>query len=137
MYARGTLEATCTGAGDPKTRTVLTTAGAPARLRLTADRGEIRASRNDLSYVTIEVVDAKGTIVPAARPEVRARVVGPGELAALASADPVDLAGYRGPSCRPYQGLAQAIVRPRGAGTLELVAEAEGLPPARLTIRAR
>jgi len=136
-YAPGTLEATCTGAGDPKTRVALTTAGPPARLRLTADRGEIRASRNDLSYVTIELVDAKGNVVPAARPEVRARVVGPGELAALASADPVDLAGYRGPSCRPYQGVAQAIVRPTGAGTLELVVEAEGLPPAQVAIRAR
>jgi len=87
--------------------------------------------------VRVELVDAKGAVVPGARPEIRARVSGPGELAALASADPVDLAGYRGPSRRPYQGLAQAIVRPRGAGTLELMAEADGLPPARLTIRAR
>jgi beta-galactosidase len=136
-YAPGTLRAACTGAGDPQTTAELVTAGAPARLRLVADRGEIRAHRNDLAYVRIEVVDAKGTVVPQARPEIRARVNGPGELAALASADPVDLAGYRGPSRRPYEGVAQAIVRPTGAGTLELVAEAEGLPPARLIIRAR
>jgi beta-galactosidase len=102
-----------------------------------ADRGEIRARGNDLSFVRIEVVDAKGTVVPHARPEIRARVTGPGELLALASADPVDLAGYRGPSRRPYQGVAQAIVRPTGAGTLELVAEADGVPASRLTIRAR
>ena len=136
-YAPGTLAATCTGAGDPKSRVELATAGAPARLRLTADRSEIRASRNDLSYVRIEVVDAKGHVVPAARPEIRARVTGAGELAALASADPVDLAGFRGPSRRPYQGVAQAIVRPTGAGRMELVAEADGLPPTRLTIEAR
>jgi beta-galactosidase len=136
-YAPGTLRAACTGAGDPKTIVELATAGAPARLRLVADRGEIRARRTDLAYVRMEVVDAKGTVVPRARPEIRARVNGPGELLALASADPVDLAGYRGPSRRPYEGVAQAIVRPTGAGTLELVAEAEGLPPARLTIRAR
>jgi beta-galactosidase len=136
-YAPGRLEAACSGAGDPRTMTALTTAGPAARLWLTADRAQIRASRNDLSYVRIEVVDAKGTVVPAARPEIRARVSGPGELAALASADPVDLAGYRGPSRRPYQGVAQAIVRPTGAGTLELVTEADGLPPARLTLRAR
>jgi beta-galactosidase len=136
-YAPGTLRAACTGAADPKATTELRTAGTAARLRLTADRGEIRASRNDLAYVRIEVVDAKGTVVPGTRPEIRARVSGPGELSALASADPVDLAGYRGPSRRPYQGLAQAIVRPTGAGTVELVAEADGLPPARLVIRAR
>ena len=31
----------------------------------------------------------------------------------------------------------QAIVRPTGAGAMELVAEADGLPPARITIEAR
>jgi hypothetical protein len=83
--------------------------------------------------VRIEVVDAKATSCRGT-PGIRARVVGPGEVAALASADPVDLAGFRGPSRRPYQGIAQAIVRPTGAGTLELVAEADGLPAARLPL---
>ena len=136
-YAPGTLEAVCAGPGDPRAKVALTTAGPAARLRLTADRGDIHASGDDLSYVRVEVVDARGTVVPGARPEIRARVTGPGELAALASADPNDLTGYRGPARRPYQGVAQAIVRPTGAGTLELVAEVDGLPPARLTIRAR
>ncbi len=77
------------------------------------------------------------TVVPTVRLVIRARVSGPGELAALASADPVDLDGYRGPSRRPYRGVAQAIVRPTGAGRIELVAEADGLPPSRLTIQAR
>ncbi len=136
-YQPGELEASCLGPGDPKTRVRLETAGSPAKLRLVADREEIRASRNDLSYVRIEVVDAKGNLVPGARPEIRAKVTGPGELAALASADPVDLTGFRGPSRRPYQGVAQAIVRPTGAGKLELAVEADGLPPSRLTIEAR
>jgi beta-galactosidase len=136
-YQPGELEASCTAPGDPKARVELATAGPPAKLRLEADRDEIRPRRNDLSYVRIEVVDAKGNVVPGARPEIRARVSGPGEVAALASADPADLAGFRGPSRRPYQGVAQAIVRPTGAGRLELTVEADGLPPARLTITAR
>jgi beta-galactosidase len=136
-YAPGTLEAACTGTGDPRTRVALVTAGPPAKLRLVADREAIRASRDDLSYVRIEVVDAKGVVVPVARPEIRVRVSGPGELLALASADPVDLAGYRGPSRRPHQGVAQAIVRPTGAGRIELVAEADGLPPSRRALQVR
>jgi len=136
-YQPGELEAACVAPGDPANRVRLATAGSPAKLRLVADRSEIRASRNDLSYVRIEVVDAQGHVVPAARPEIRGRITGPGELAALASADPVDLAGFRGPSRRPYRGVAQAIVRPTGAGTMQLVAEADGLPPARITIKAR
>ncbi|HXY40240.1 MAG TPA: glycoside hydrolase family 2 TIM barrel-domain containing protein [Vicinamibacteria bacterium] len=136
-YQPGTLQATCTGAPDPGSRVVLRTAGAPAALRLRADRAAIRADRNDLSYVRIEVVDSSGTVVPGARPAIRVRLVGPGELAALASADPVDLAGYRGPTRRPWHGVAQAIVRPTGPGAIELVAEAPGLPAARLGVTAR
>jgi beta-galactosidase len=136
-YQPGELEASCVAPGDPRERVRLATAGRPARLRLVADRQAIRASPNDLSYVRIEVADANGNVVPGARPEIRARVSGPGELAALASADPVDLAGFRGPSRRPYQGVAQAIVRPTGAGRVELVAEAGALPPARVVIEAR
>ncbi len=136
-YQPGTLVAACSGPADPKTRVTLTTAGPPTALRLAADRPRIRADRNDLAYVRIEVVDAKGTVVPGARPQIHARVVGSAELAALASADPVDLTGYRGPACRPYRGVAQAILRPTGPGTIELTAEAEGLPGARLLLEAR
>ena len=97
----------------------------------------MRADRTDLAYVRIEVVDSAGTRVPAARPEIRARVEGPGELAALASADPWDLAGYRGPTRKPYRGVAQAIVRPTGAGRVGVTITAEGLASARVAIVAR
>jgi beta-galactosidase len=137
IYQPGELEASCVAPGDSKARVELRTSGAPARLRLVADRPEIRASRDDLSYVGIEVVDAQGVVVPGAQPEIRASVKGAGELAALASADPVDVTGFRGPSRRAYRGEAQAILRPTGAGRIELVVEAEGLPPASLTIVAR
>ena len=132
-YEPGTLAAAC--ANGP--RASLTTAGAPARLRLAADRSRLRADPNDLSYVRIEVVDAKGTVVPSARTAVRARVSGPGDLVALASADPMDISGFRGPERRPYEGVLQAIVRPKAAGAIDLIVEAAGLPPARLTLTAR
>ncbi len=136
-YRPGRLEATCAGAHDPATRATLVTAGAPAALRATVDRAQVRADRNDLAYVRIEVVDAAGTLVPAARPEIRARVEGAGELAALASADPWDLAGYRGPTRKPYRGVAQAIVRPTAVGRVDVTITAEGLAPARVAIVAR
>jgi beta-galactosidase len=136
-YRAGRLEAACVGAHGPATRAALATSGAPVALRATVDRAHVRADRNDLAYVRIEVVDAAGTVVPAARPEIRARVEGPGELAAVASADPWDLAGYRGPVRKPYRGVAQAIVRPTGAGRVGVTITAEGLAPARVEIVAR
>ena len=136
-YRPGRLEAACVGAHDPGTRTALVTAGAPAALRATVDRAQVRADRNDLAYVRVEVVDVAGTLVPTARPEIRARVDGAGELAALASADPLDLAGYRGPTRKPFRGVAQAIVRPTAAGRVDVTLTADGLAPAHVGIVAR
>lgn len=126
-------------AGSPARRALtLRTAGAPAALRLTADRTEIRASRDDLSYVLVELVDSAGTVVPDARPLVRASVSGPGEIAGFANADPVDVASYRGPERTIYQGVCQVILRPTGPpGEIALEAAADGLPPARIAITAR
>ena len=65
-YAPGVLRAVGYAGDRELGSTELRTPGVAARLRLTADRPSIRASRNDLSYVTVEVVDADGVRVPTA-----------------------------------------------------------------------
>jgi beta-galactosidase len=117
-------------------RVRLRTAGEPARLRLTPDRSRLRADRSDLAYVLVEVLDARGVLVPHVRPTVRVALEGQGELAALASADPLDVRGFRGTECAVFQGVCQAILRPTGAGTVTLRAEADGLLPAETVVRA-
>jgi beta-galactosidase len=87
-------------------------------MRLTADRPEIRANRNDLAYVTVEVVDAAG------------------ELAAVGSGNPCDPSSFRRPERTAFQGRCLAILRPAGdPGKLTLKAEAEKLSPATVTVR--
>ena len=54
-YEPGTLRAEASGLG-----TLLCTAGEPAALRLTPDRRVITADGQDLSFITVEVVDKKG-----------------------------------------------------------------------------
>ena len=54
--------------------------GPPARLVVTADRSSIKADGNDLSFLTVEVVDANGVIVPDADNLVKFSVEGPGIL---------------------------------------------------------
>ena len=115
----------------------LHTAGQPAELRVTPDRKTIHTSRNDLAYVLIEVLDAKGTVVPNVALPVHVQVSGAGELAALANADPIDTASYRSSPRITYQGVCQAIVRPHSTGPITLMARTERLKPARITITAK
>ncbi|KAH0534187.1 hypothetical protein FGG08_007234, partial [Glutinoglossum americanum] len=144
-YAPGELRAVGLDAdGNVIAEHVLRTAGPPAGLALSPDRTTLRAgNRNDLSFVTITVVDAAGVPVPETIPgtnlPVRVTVTGPGELAALGSADPLDVSTLQGPVRRAYRGILQAVARPTtggGNGSITLHAEAHTLAPAEVTITA-
>jgi beta-galactosidase len=135
-YAAGELKAVALSAGKQIAELALKTVGKPARLRLTADRAAIRRSRNDLSYVTLEVLDQAGEIVPDAVVPVRISVSGAAELAAAGTANPKDVWSFRRPNLRTFHGRGLAIVRPVGvAGTATVRAQADGLTPASLVVR--
>ena len=117
---------------------IFKTTGAPKKLKLIADRPRIRADRDDLSCVTVEVVDAKGQCVPNAEISVRFSVTGAGELAAQGSGTPNDPASFRAPVRKTFQGRCLAILRPNGStGNITLRADADGLEPETITVQSR
>ncbi|MFO1511824.1 MAG: glycoside hydrolase family 2 TIM barrel-domain containing protein [Verrucomicrobiota bacterium] len=137
-YQPGELRAIGLIGGKQVASTVLRTAGEPNAIRLTADRSTIRADRNDLSYVTVEVEDAKGNRVPTAAIPVRFTITGAGELAATGSSAPNDATSFREPLRKTYDGRCIAILRPTGdAGKITLTAEADGLKPAKIVVKTR
>jgi beta-galactosidase len=130
-YAAGRLVATAFRAGKPIGRRTLETVGAPAAIRLKADRPRIRADRSDLAFVTVEVVDAQGRVLPDGVQVVELALTGPAELAAFGAANPRGVASFRQPVAKTWHGRALAVVRPtHGAGTVMVEARAEGLRPA-------
>jgi beta-galactosidase len=136
-YAPGELRAVAFLKGEAIARIAFRTAGAPARLRLKADRASIRRDRRDLSFVTAEVLDAAGNQVPDAVVPVSFTVSGAGELAGAGSANPKDMPSFRGGTVRTYHGKCLAVVRPLGrAGAIELRAHAEGLGGAVCVVQA-
>ncbi len=137
-YATGELRAIGLTKGKVVAQTTLKTSGAPKKLKLTADRTTIRADRNDLSYVTVEVVDANGQRVPDAENVVHFSVSGAGELAAQGSGVPNEPASFRAPMRKIFQSRCLAILRPLGpTGTITLQATADGLQPAEITVSTR
>ncbi len=63
-YEAGELKVTGIKNGDAVESKVLRTVGKPNGIRLLADRPEIHADRNDLSYVTVEIIDEQGNWIP-------------------------------------------------------------------------
>lgn len=113
------------------------TTGSPAKIKLTADRKNIKANRNDLSYVKVEIIDSNGNLIPNAEIPVTFTVTGVGEIAGSGSANPKDMESFNSPICKTYQGKALAILRPliKGElGTITLKAEANGLSTGEIKI---
>ncbi|HPF52226.1 MAG TPA: glycoside hydrolase family 2 TIM barrel-domain containing protein [Draconibacterium sp.] len=137
-YQAGELKAIALENGKEIASKVLRTAGEPASIKLTADRTEITANRNDLSFVKIEIVDGNGIVVPTDSIPIKLEISGNGELAASGNANPGDMDSVNKAVVNSWKGKAQAIVRPFAkAGEITLKAHAEGLKGVELILKTR
>jgi beta-galactosidase len=127
-YEPGVLEAVAFRNGAEVARKQLTTTGAPAAIRVTPERPGSGASRGDVSYVAVEVVDAMGRVVPDGTRTIQLSLSGPSELIAFGSANPLAVGSFQSSTAQTWNGRALAIVRGRGrAGRVKIEARSEGL----------
>ncbi len=135
-YAPGTLKAVGVDGDREVATSVLETTGAPARLRLTADRSKLTADGEDLSFVTVEALDAHGRLQPNATAEVQFSISGPGTIIAVGSADQTSKEPYQGEHRALTNGRALVVIRSSSkAGAIHLKASAQGLKGAEITVR--
>jgi beta-galactosidase len=134
-YVPGVLKAVALRDGKAIAETTLRTAGEPAQLRLTADRASLQSSGQDLSFVTVEALDARGESHPNADHMVTFRLEGPGTIAAVGNGDLTSEEAYRGDRRKLFRGKALAVVRTsRNPGALVLTVTAPGLKSATLRL---
>jgi beta-galactosidase len=137
-YEPGELKAIAVKNGVAIDSVILQTAGKPARIRLVADRSVIHANKNDLSYVTAEVLDAKGNVVPDADVPLHFTVEGAGKIIATGNANPSDMESFQQPQHKTFRGKALVIVKPKGkAGSIKLKANGKGLKSGEIVIQTK
>ena len=125
-------------AGKEVERWTLKTAGAPAQIRLTPDRVTIAADGQDLSYVSVKVLDANGNLCPNAANLVKFSLAGAGTIAGVGNGDSRNIESFQQPQHSTFEGRALAIVKSTGAaGALRLTARADGLKAATTEIATR
>ena len=136
VYQPGTLRAVVYKHGKRWAEDTVATAGAPARLLLSADRAALRADGKDLAYVTVTIVDKDGRPVPRTHDRITFGVSGPGEIVATDNGDATDLTSFQSPQRKAFNGLALAIVRTRAGapGKVTLTASADGLAGAQVVL---
>ncbi|NUT25897.1 MAG: DUF4982 domain-containing protein [Streptomyces sp.] len=134
-YRAGELKAVARRGGKAVATDVLRTAGAPNAVRLTADRKSLAADGRSLLFVTAEVVDARGVVVPDAEHLITFEVTG-GSLAGLDNGREESAERYQASTRTAFHGKALAIVRSgTKPGTLNVTARAEGLRTGGVTVR--
>jgi len=138
IYQPGTLRAIAIKNGKAVDSVLLRTAGKPTQIRLVADRSRIKASRNDLAYVTAEILDVNGQLVPDALIPLRFAITAKGEIAATANASPNHMQSFQKPERRTYRGKCLVIVKPKGrAGKIILKALGDGLTAGEVVIETK
>ncbi|WP_445054581.1 DUF4982 domain-containing protein [Streptomyces sp. SAS_269] len=134
-FRPGELKAVARRDGRIVATDVLRTAGDPHAVRLTADRKSIAADGRSLAFVTAEIVDAHGVVVPDAGHLITFSVTG-GSLAGVDNGREESAERYQASTRTAFHGKALAIVRSGGApGTLEVTARVTGLREGTVSVR--
>lgn len=114
------------------------TAGTPHHIELVADRTVLKADDEDLSFVTVKVVDKDGNLCPLAENEIRFKVKGAGTYRAGANGNPASLESFQAPKMKVFNGMMTAIVAATDKpGTIVLEATAGGLKKAVLKLESK
>jgi beta-galactosidase len=113
----------------------LQSAQSPVQLKLTADRSEIQADGQDLSFITVEVLDENGVRNPEAENLLNFEISGPGKIIAVASSNPLSAESFQQPQRKAWKGRCLVIVKSeKEAGEIFLTAKTEGLSDSKLTL---
>jgi beta-galactosidase len=114
---------------------ILRTAADPVQIKMSADRNVIKANGQDLSYITVELVDDKGIRNPKAENTVKFTIEGPGKIIGTGNANPLSLESYTAPERKAWQGRCLVVIKSDLAeGKISLKASSPGLSPASIVI---
>jgi len=127
-YESGVLKAVGRKGGKVAYETEIHTAGAPASIRLSIDRNSIDSDSRDVAHIKIEILDAKGNIVPNADNQVQIAVEGEGELIGLDNGNPADHSSMKSNTRKVFNGLALAVIQSKNKpGVVRVKAYSAGL----------
>ncbi|MEP6749509.1 MAG: glycoside hydrolase family 2 TIM barrel-domain containing protein [Bacteroidota bacterium] len=134
-YQKGILKAVGYKGSKQIKTSILQTTEEPVQIQLTADRTQVKAANEDLSYITVELVDKNGRRNPVAENLINFTIEGPGKIAGVGNANPVSIESYQAPQRKAWQGRCMVVIETTGKpGNIKLKATAEGLQPAAVTI---
>ncbi|WP_461643819.1 glycoside hydrolase family 2 TIM barrel-domain containing protein [Labilibaculum euxinus] len=136
-YALGELKAVGVENNKEVEATTLQTAGNAAKIKLTADRKEILANGQDLSYISVEITDKDGIIQPNATNRLHFKIDGPGVIAGVDNANIKDTDSYVDNTRKVWKGKALVVIKSNHhVGDIILSVTSDGLEEKSIIIKS-
>jgi len=110
-YQPGDIKVVAYNSGKVVATKQIFTAGLAAEVRMTADRSVLTADGYDLSYITADILDAKGNLVPDADNLIHFTVEGAAEIEAVGNGDSATIEPFVANYRRAFNGKALLIIR--------------------------
>jgi beta-galactosidase len=111
------------------------TAGKPYQIVLDADRKTITANGEDISFVTVSVVDKNGIPCPTATNQLKFKVSGAGTYRAACNGDATSLEMFHKDTMKLFSGKLVVLVKSTTtAGDVQLEVNGAGLKSGKLTL---
>jgi beta-galactosidase len=136
VYQPGELRVIAYKAGRRWAEDVVHTTGPAAALKLSAEPDAPTPTQNDLVFVTAQLTDQAGLLVPEAKPTIRFTIEGPGEIVATDNGDAANLTSFALPERTAFNGRCLVIIRRKKSqsGVIKLTAQSDGLTGATLAV---
>lgn len=136
-YVPGSVKAVGRTDGKEVITKEIKTAGKPAKIELIADRKNIKADGNDLSFVSVKILDAEGNLVPNADNMVNFEINGEGFIAGVDNGNQTSHEPFKANYRKAFNGLCLAVVQSNGKnGKIKFSAKSDGLEGAEVEIVA-
>lgn len=137
-YEPGTLKVVALDKnGNPAAQKDIKTAGKPHKIVLSPDVKTLKANGEDLSYVTVSVVDKNGIPCPTATNQLKFKVEGKGTYRAACNGDATSLELFHLPTMKLFSGKLVVLVQSKEeAGKIKLSVSGKGLKSSKITLNS-
>ncbi|WP_227686910.1 beta-galactosidase GalB [Spirosoma arboris] len=137
-YEPGTLKAISRKGGKPVLTQTISTVGKPTKIQLIADRTTLKADGKDLAYITVNVLDDQGNLVPDANHLITFSIQGEGIIAGVDNGYQASMEPFKANYRKAYNGKCLAIIQTsEKARKIRVKATSEGLQGAVLELISR
>lgn len=137
-YEPGTLKAISRKNGKIVLEKEIKTAGNPFAIQLRCDKNIIHHSTNEISFVTVTIVDKNGNIVPNADKDIQFSLQGQGTIVGVDNGNPASLSSFKASDCKAYNGKCLVMIKGENIkDTLILKAQSADLQSSILQIKVQ